>query len=76
MIKTPGLVEIWEGGKTNNTSQLSGSMICFDRLSIDFIGFTIPCKFLFSIHISPLRKEKVCGEEGGPLSPKEALPSY
>ena len=76
MIKTPGLVEIWEGGKTNNTSQLLGSMICFDRFSIDFIGFTILCKFIFSIHISPLRRKKVCGEEGGSLNPKEAPPSY
>ena len=67
MIKTPGLVEIWKGKKTNNTSQLSGSMICFDRFSIDFIGFTVLCDLpFFFLHISSLGKKKVVGKRVGP----------
>lgn len=52
-------------------------MICFDRFSTDFIGFTRLRDFfcLFIPHLS-FRKGGGCGEEGETLSPKKAPPRF
>lgn len=52
-------------------------MICFDRFSTDFVGFTGLCDFFFFFipHLS-FREGESCGEEGETLSPKKAPPSY
>lgn len=74
VLKTPGSVEIWEEKKTNNTSQLSESMICFDRFSTDFIGFTsLYDFFFFLLHLSALGKEKVVGRREEPQSKEVPL---